>query len=122
MSSTTPQQVQGVGAEEGGEDAGDVRDGGVAHLGQSLQGGHKASLAVEDGGDDGADAHDHDDALDEVVDGGGHVAAGDDIHPGEDRHDDDTHGIVDVKGHAEQAGQSVVQRGGVGDEEDEDDD
>ena len=94
----------------------------VLDPGQALQGGHKAALAVEHGGDDGDDADEHDDALDEVVDGGGHVAAGDDIDAGEHRHDDDAHGVVDVKRHAEQAGEAVVQGGRVGDEEDEDDD
>ncbi len=116
------QQVQGVGAEEGGKDAGVPGTPRGPHLGQPLQGGQKAPLAVEHGGNDGADAEDHDDALDKVVDGGGHIAAGDDIHSGEHRHDDDAHGVVDVKGHAEQAGQAVVQGGGVGDEEDKDND
>ncbi len=114
-----PQQVQGVGAEEGGEHAGGGGGGGVAHPGQAVQGGHEAPLAVEDGGDDGDDAHDHDDALNEVVNGGGHVAPGDDVHPGEHRHDHDAHGVVDVKGHAEQPGEAVVQRGGVGDQKTE---
>ena len=116
------QQVHRVGTEEGGEHAGGGGDGGVAHLGQPLQGGQEAPLAVEDGQDHGADAEEHDDALDEVVDGGGHIAAGDDIDPGEHRHHDDAHRVVDVKGHAEQPGQPVVQAGGIGDEEDKDDD
>lgn len=47
---------------------------------------------------------------------------GNDIHAGEHRHNNDAQGVVDVKGHAEQAAQAVVQAGGVGDEEDEDDD
>ena len=87
---------------------------------QPLQGGQEAPLTLEDSGDDGADAENHDDALDEVVDGGGHVAPGDDVDTGENRHHHHAHAVVDVKGHAEQAGEPVVEAGGVGDEEDED--
>ena len=116
------QQVQGGGAEEGGKDAGGGGHLRVAHLGQPLQGSQKAPLAVQDGGDHRHDAEDHDDALDKVVDGGSHIAPGDDIHSSEHCHDYHTHGVVDVKGHAEQPGQAVVQTGGVGDKEDEDND
>jgi len=113
------QQIHRVGTEEGGEHAG---GGGrlSGHLGQLGQGRHKAALAVQHRHDDGGDAEKHDDALDKVVDGGGHVAPGDDVDAGEDGHDDDADGVVDVKGHAEQTGQTVVQAGGVGDQEDED--
>src|SRR5699024_8616773 len=117
-----PQQPHGVGADEGGEDPGDGGEGLILDPGQALQGLEEAALAVQYRGDDGNDAHDHDDALDEVVDGGGHVAPGDDVHPGEHRHDHHAHGVVDVEGHAEQAAEAVVEAGGVGDQEDEDDD
>ncbi len=70
--------------------------------------------------DDGADAEEHDDALDKVVDGGGHIAAGNHVHTGEDGHGDDANGVINVKGHAEQPGQAVIQAGGVGNQKDED--
>jgi len=96
-------------------------NGGVRNLAQLVQGLHEAALAVQYGGDDGDDAADHDDALDEIVDGGGHVAAGDDIDGGENGHHDDAHAVINVKGHAEQAGEAIVQRGGIGDQENEND-
>ena len=55
------------------------------------------ALAVEYGGNDGADPKNHDDALDKVVDGGGHIPPGNDIHAGEHRHHNDAQGVVDVK-------------------------
>ena len=115
------QQIDGIGAEEGGEHAGRCGHRGIAHLTQLVERLQEAALTLEHSADDRADAHDHDQALNEVVDGGGHVAAGDDVHAGKHGHDDDAHGIVDVKRHAEQAAQAVVQGRGVGDEEDEDD-
>ena len=77
---------------------------------------------MKDGGDDSDDAHDHDDALNKVIDGGGHVAPGNDIDSREHRHNNDAHRVVNVEGHAEQAGQSIVQAGGIGDEKDKNDD
>ena len=81
----------------------------------------ETALAVEDGGHHGDNAHQHDDALDKIVDGGGHVAPGDDIHAGEHGHDHDAHGIVDVERHAEQTAQTVVQGCRVGNEKQKDD-
>ncbi len=65
------------------------------------------------------DQHDH--ALDEVVRGCRAVAAGDDVHGGEDCHGEDAEGEVRAEGHGEEAGEAVVERGGVGHEEDEGD-
>ena len=45
------------------------------HLGQLLQGGQKTALAVQHRQDHRRDAHQHDDALDEIVDGGGDPGA-----------------------------------------------
>ena len=60
------------------------------------------------------DANDHDNTLDKIVDGGGHVAASDNIHSGEHRHNDDADSVVDVKGHGKEPGKAVVKRGSVG--------
>lgn len=82
------QEVDGVRAEEGGIDTGDgaverLRVGDGSH---AVQGFRKAALAMEHGGNDGDDAHQHDAALDEIVDGCGHVAASDDIDAGQNAH------------------------------------
>lgn len=71
--------------------------------------------------DDGNDAQQHDDALDEVVHDRGHVAAEHHIDAGDHRHADDAHVVGQRESHAEQARQAIIDAGGVRDEEHEDD-
>ena len=100
------QEIDGIWPKEGGEDTRHlaVDGGGVGDGGQTVQGLAKAPLGVEYRGDDHTDAHQHDAALDEIVDGRGHVAAGDHIDPRQDAHEDDADGVVDVESHAEEPG------------------
>ena len=116
------QQAEGIRAEEGIEDAGHIPVGnaGILGGGQAAEGGHESALAAQNGGDDRHDAEEHDDSLDEIIDRGGHVAAHDNVDGGEHGHDDDADGIVNVEGHPEQAAESVIQRGCIGDHKDED--
>lgn len=78
--------------------------------------------AVQDEDDDEADAAEHDDSLHEVVERGGHIAADHDVDAGEQGDAEHAPGEVDAERHREKAGQALVDRGGVGHEEDEDDD
>ena len=97
-------------------DIGRVDDGKLFH------GVQEAALAVQDRCDDRRDTAEHDDALDEVIERGSHVAAGDDIDGGQERHDEDDDMVVDAEGHPEETGQTVVDTGRVRDQEDERDD
>ena len=65
-------------------------------------------------------AYKHCYSLQEVVDGRGHVAARYYIYRGQHCHQQYADGVVDVERHAEQSGQAVVQRSGVGNKEYED--
>ena len=68
------------------------------------------------------DAEEHDDALDEVVPGRGHVPAQDHVHAREGRHEDDAHRVIDAgEGDGEEPGEAVVEGGRVGDQKDEGD-
>ena len=78
-------------------------------------------MAVEDGGDHGHDAHQHDDTLDEVIDGRAHVAAHDDVDTRQRGHDEHPAPVGQGEGGREELSQTVEEGGGVGDEEDKDD-
>ena len=78
-------------------------------------------MSVEHRCDDGDDADEHDDTLEGVVHGRGHVSSEDHVDAGQHGHRDDACLIGDAEGHGEQAREAVVDRGGVGDQEDEDD-
>ena len=71
----------------------------LTHLTHSLD---ESALAVEHHGNDCGDAEEHDDALDEVVDGCGLISTEDDIHGGEHGHDDGTIGIRYAESHLEE--------------------
>ena len=61
------------------------------------------ALAAENGADDGADADEHDDTLNEVIDSRRRVAAENDIHSGQNSHREHTPRIADIsESHAEQ--------------------
>ena len=121
---TTPSRFYGVGPKEGGEGPRLAEGGGgvARELGQLVNGVHKPALAGEDGRHDDDNPKEHDNPLDKVADGGGHVPAEDDVNRRKGRHYDDADGVGDVEGHLKQPGKAVVDRGGVGDQEDEDDD
>ena len=116
------EKFQRLGAEEGGERAGRGGHGGVLHAGERVHGRHEAAVFIEHCQHHHDDAAQHDQALNKIVDGRGHVAARHHVDAGQRRHEDDTERVVDVEGHAEQPGKAVVERGRVGDEEDKDDD
>ena len=82
----------------------------------------KTALGIEHGGNDDADAHQHDTALDKVIDGSGHIAAGDHIDTCKDPHQNDADGVIHVERHAEKPGETVEQGGRVGNQKDKDDD
>ncbi len=98
------------------------RDVGCVDDREFLHGVQEATLTVQDRCDDRRDTAEHDDALDEVIERGCHVAAGDDIDSGQERHNDDDDMVVDAEGHPEETGQTIVDTGGVRDQEDERDD
>ena len=70
---------------------------------------------------DAADADQHDDALDEIVDDRCHVAAEDHVEGGQDCHCHDAPLVVDVERHAEELGKAGIHRRRIGNEEDEHD-
>ena len=67
------------------------------------------------------DTDQHDQTLNEIVDRGCHVAADDDVDTCENCHRDHADGVVNIEGHTEQSGKTVVQGCGVRDHEDESD-
>ena len=115
------EQVQRVRPQEGGERAGRGGYRGVGHRRQLLQRLGQAAELGQGGRDDGHNAGEHDDALDKVVHHGGHVAARNDVDGREHSHEENADRVVNVKGHGKQARQAVVQRGGIGDQKQEDD-
>ena len=118
MLSDRPHRVR---SEEGREHTGSSGDSLIGDAGEAVDGRQEAALGVQHRKDDCGDAEQHDNALDKVVDRGGHVAACNDVDSGQDCHDDDTDCVVDVKSHSEQTGKTVVERCRVRDEEDEGD-
>ena len=120
------EEVQRVGTKERREDAGRRLAAGehrrTRDARKAVHRGNKAALLGQHRADHDHEAHEHDDALDEVVHGRRHVAARDHVDRREDRHEDDAPGVVDGERHPEKAREAVVERRRVGDEEDEDDD
>ena len=90
-------------------------DGGEA----GLQAAHR--FAAHHGHDEGGHPHQHDNALDKIrLQGGGITAQ---HHHGHGRQGDDHHAdpLVHLEQHRTDAGQPLIDRGGVGQQEDEDD-
>ena len=88
---------------------------------------HQSALRRKDGGDDGDDTDEHNEALNKVVDRGGHISAGNNVHAGKNGHntnDDDVGEVFvgEAERHREQSAETVKKRGGVRDQEDKDDD
>ena len=98
------EQVERVGTKERSKDARLRRGCRIGNLCQTVDRFHKAALAHQHSGNDNRNAKQHDDALNKVIDGGCHVAACDDVNRGQNRHENDTDGVVNVECHAEQAG------------------
>ena len=82
----------------------------------------KTSLAVEHHSDDGDDASEHDNALDEVVDGCGLITAQNHIDGSEECHEDDAVFVWNAEAHVEKFGDSAIDTSRVGNEEHESDD
>ena len=80
----------------------------IAHIGQRIHRFGKAALRIEHGRDDDDDAHQHDDALNEIIDRCGHIPAGDHIDAGKQRHDHDTYGVIYRKGHGKKPGKTII--------------
>ena len=114
------QKVQRVRTEEGGKDAGHIAHRGILHAGKSADRADEAAALIQHGQHHRHNTHEHDQALNEVIDGRGHVAARDHVDAGEHGHQDDAHGVINVERHGEQPGKAVVQGSRVGDQEDED--
>ncbi len=113
-------QVERIRSQEGSKGTADIACA-VLYLGEFFHGGHETALTAQHGGNDHHDTDEHDHALDKIVDGGSHVAAGDNIDAGQHAHGDNAYGVVNVEGHAEQTGQAVEQRRRIRDQENEDD-
>ena len=60
----------------------------------------------------------HDDALDKIVNGGGHISAKNYVQAGKPCHNSNDYPVGNVKGNMEQAGKTVVQGGGVWNQKD----
>ena len=97
------QQVQGIRSKEGGIGSGLAQGNRdlTGNLRQPAHSGAKASLAVQDAEDDGGNAGQHDDTLNEIIDGSGHITAQDDIDGSQDSHAHYTDTVGNIKGHAE---------------------
>ena len=117
------QQSPRVGTEPGGKHAAAGLGGSVGRqLCQFADSFGQSALSRNDGHDDGHDAEEHDDALDEVVHGRGLVAAQDDVDGGEHCHDDDAVLVGNAEAHLEERRYAFIDTGGVGNEEHEGDD
>ena len=114
-------QVQRIRSEEGGKSAGLGCCRGILHHGEGAYRGEKAPIGFQYGGDHGADAKKHDQSLDKVVDGCCHIASGNHIDAGQHCHQYDADRIINVKCHAEETGEPVVEGSRIGDQEDKDD-
>ena len=91
------------------------------NLGQRYDGFAESSVAGKDRRNDGDDAEKHDDALDEIVDDGGHVAAEDYVDAGDEGHTDNAYLVRKTERHTEQARKAVVDACGIRNQKDEDD-
>ena len=67
------------------------------------------------------DAHQHHNTLDEVVQNSGHITAKYHINAGNNRHTYHTPFVRQAKRHTEQTGKAVIDTGGIGNQEHEDD-
>ena len=114
-------QTAGIRTKEGGEGAGGIGNRRVGDFAQLLNGFGNAAVISSHRNNHGDDAENHNDALDKVVDGSGHITAHDDINGRQHRHGDDANRVINVKGHAKQSAQAVIQGCGVGNQENEDD-
>ena len=100
------EQEDGIGAQEGGVSALELRTGAcdsgcLRELGNGFG---KAALTVEHSEDYGDDAEDHDNALNEIVDRRCHIAADNDVDACQHGHGDDAPGIVNAgESHGKQA-------------------
>ena len=101
---TTPSRLSGSGPKNEAKTPGCARGCRIGNLCQTVDRFHKAALAHQHSGNDNHNAKQHDDALNKVIDGSCHVAACDDVNRGQNRHENDTDGVVNVECHAEQAG------------------
>ena len=97
------QQVDGLRSKEGDEGAVQVGSGIGRNLREAFHRRGESPVSIEHGRDDGADAHQHDQALDEVVHGRRHVTAHDHIDAGENGHAQHAPDIIHVEGHAEES-------------------
>ena len=115
------EKIGRIGAEEGREGALlSERCGNIAlNFGELYYRIQKTALIIQYGYNDGADAEQHDNALDKIIDGSRHIAAQYDIDSGQNSHCDDTDGIRNIERDPEQARQAVVDGGGIGNQEDE---
>ena len=87
---------------------------------QRLYGGGESAVVQQYRRNHGDDTYQHNDALNEIVDGRCHIAAEDDVDTGQHRHRHHNHPVGDGEHVVKQRGKAVIQRCGVGDEEDKD--
>ena len=117
------EQSPWVGAEPRSKHAAAGFGGSVGRQGCQLRDGlGESALSCDDGHDDGDDAEEHDDALYEVVHGRCLIAAENDVHGGENGHDNHTIFVRYAEAHLEERRYAFIHAGGVGDEEHEGDD
>ena len=84
-------------------------------MGQGIERLHKAAVVPQNHGHHGNDPKDHNNPLDKIIDGCGHISPSYYINPCQHRHDDNTDGIVNIEGHAEKTGEPIIKRGSIGD-------
>lgn len=89
---------------------------------EAVDGLREPAVAVQHSGHHSHNAHQHDEALDEVVDRRSHIAAQPHVGTRQHSHTDDTPRVVDAESHPEQTRETIVERCRVGNEENEDDD
>ena len=91
------------------------------HLAQLRQTFAQAAGRANDVEHHRANAHEHDDALDEIRNGRGLVAAGKQVHGAQQRNAHHAPGVIKTKGHLEHGAQALVHAGRVRQKEQEDD-
>ena len=85
-----------------------MREIATGQLGQAFHCIHKSTLSGQYCPDHCNDPEDHNDSLDKVIDGSGHISSKDHIDAGKGSHKDHTHRIRNVKSHPEQSGQAII--------------
>ena len=80
----------------------------TGQLGQAFHRIHKSTLSGQYCPDHCNDPEDHNDSLNKVIDGSGHISSKDHIDAGKGSHKDHTHRIRNVKSHPEQSGQAII--------------